>query len=62
MSVNNIWHLSCNSDFNAEDKNIHFFTWFVFECETDTVLTQTQEIWHEESDQKCMSQDTQQTV
>ena len=58
MFVNNVWCLSCNSDFNVENKDVHFFAWFVFECKTDTVLIQTQEIWHEKSDQKCMSQDT----
>ena len=52
----------CNSDFSAEDRDVHFSAWFVSECETDTVLTQTQEVWHEESDQECMSQDIQQTA
>ena len=55
MSVNNIWHLSCNSDFNAEDRNIHSLTWFVSEYETDTILIQTQEVWHKKSDQEYMS-------
>ena len=59
MFVNNIWYLLCNSDFNAEDKNVHFSAWFVFECKTDTVLIQTQEVWHEKSDQECMFQDMQ---
>ena len=58
MSANNVWHLLYNLNFNAEDKDIHFFTWFVFECETDTVSAQIQEVWHEESDQECMFQDT----
>ena len=62
MLANSVWYLSCNSDFNAEDRNIHFSAWFVSKCETDTVLTQTQEVWHEKSDQECMSQDTQQTA
>ena len=62
MFVNNVWYLLCNSDFSAEDRDIYSLTWFVSECEIDTVLTQTQEVWHEESDQKCMSQDMQQIV
>ena len=62
MSANNIWCLLCNFNFSTEDRNIHFSTWFVFECETDTVLTQTQEVWHEKSDQKCMSQNIQQAA
>ena len=62
MSANNIWCLLCNSDFSVEDKDVYSLIWFVFECETNTVLTQTQEIWHEESDQECMSQDIQQIV
>ena len=62
MSVNNIWCLLCNSDLSTENRDVHFSAWFVSECKTDIVLIQTQEVWHEESDQKCMSQDTQQTV
>ena len=54
MFVNNVWCLLYNSDFNAEDRDVHFSAWFVSEYETDTVLTQTQEVWHEKSDQKCM--------
>ena len=59
MFVNNIWYLSCNSDFNVENKDVYFLIWFVSECETDIILIQTQEIWHEKSDQECMSQNTQ---
>ena len=55
MFANNIWYLSCNSDFNIENKNVHSSAWFISKCKTDTVLAQIQEIWHEESDQKCMS-------
>ena len=60
--MNNVWYLLCNSDFSAEDRNIHLSAWFVSECKTDIVSIQTQEIWYEESDQECMSQDTQQAV
>ena len=62
MFVNNVWYLLCNSDFNAEDRDIYLLTWFVSECETDTVLIQTQEVWHEESDQKDMFKNTQQAA
>ena len=62
MSANNVWYLSCNSDFNAENKDVHFSAWFVSECETDTVSIQTQKIWHEESNQEYMFQNTQQTA
>ena len=62
MSVNNVWCLSCNSDLSAEDRDVHFSAWFVSECKTGTVLTQTQEVWHGESDQECMSQDMQQAA
>ena len=54
MLVNNVWYLSCNSDFSIENRNVHSFAWLVSECETNTVLIQTQEIWHEESDQEYM--------
>ena len=60
MFVNNVWHLSCDLNFNTEDRNVHSLTWFVSEYKTDTVSIQTQEIWHEESDQECMFQDMQQ--
>ena len=51
-----------NFNFNVENKNIHFSAWFVFECKTDSVLIQTQEIWHEKSDQECVSENTQQAA
>ena len=62
MLANNVWYLSCNSDFSAENRDIHFSAWFISEYETDTVSIQTQEVWHEESDQECMFQNMQQTA
>ncbi len=56
MLVNNIWYLLYNLNFSAENKNVHFSAQSVSECETDSVLTQTQEIWHKESDQEHMSE------
>ncbi len=47
---------------SVENRNIHSSAWSVSECEIDSVLTQTQEVWHEESDQECVSEDTQQAV
>ena len=60
--MNNIWYLSCNFNINTENRNVHFSAQSVSECETDSILTQTQEIWHEEFDQKCMSENMQQAV
>ncbi len=50
--MNNIWYLSYNFNLSAENKNIYSSAWSVSECETDSVLTQIQEVWHEESDQE----------
>ena len=52
----------CNFNFSIEDKNVHSSAWFISECKTDTVSIQTQEVWHEESNQEYMSQNTQQTA
>ena len=54
--MNNIWYLSYNFNLSAENRNVYFSTWSVFEYKNDSVLTQTQEVWHEKSDQEYMSE------
>jgi len=62
LLVNSVWYLSCNFNLSAENRNIHSSAWSVSECETNSVSIQTQEIWHEESDQEHMSENMQQAV
>ena len=38
MSVNNVWCLLYNSDFSAENRNVHILAWFISEHKTDAVL------------------------
>ncbi len=52
----------CNLNLSTEDKDVHTSAWSISEYKTSAILTQTQEVWHEESDQEYMSEDTQQAM
>ncbi len=62
MPANSIWCLSCNPNLSTEDRDIHIPTQSIPGCKASAISTQTQEVWHEESDQECMFEDTQQAV
>src|SRR2546430_8714309 len=62
MPANSVWRLPCNSNLSAGDRDVHPPARFVSGCETGTVPTQAQGVWHGGSGQECMPQDTQQAA
>ncbi len=55
-------NIDIDIDINSIDTSIDTKVLWTSLCKTNSVSTQTQEVWHEESDQEHMSEDMQQAV
>ena len=62
LLANSVWCLSCNLNLSAGNRNVHSPAWPVSGCETGSVPTQTQGVWHGGSGQERVPEDTQQAA